>query len=181
MNAQGGFTLIEAMSAGLISSILAGALISVISISNREIKENAITLRLSRIQSAVSDQFRTNARASFLAIQYGEDPVAVSLLPKDDPESPPLKQIIFCDRNPSPSARYKMDSTNYLEEYDFDNATFVPFTVGEDTVFVDTAKSDFKILAGRAGVTYKIVCQLHLDQIYTFPVIEDTVLRRDDK
>ncbi len=182
MLSQKGFTLVEIMAAGVVSTIVAGALLSVLSITNSLIKESASNQRLGQIQTAVSEQLRNDARIAFgpKASEVEDRSAPFDVNPDDDPIASNLQGIYFCDRDGDCFSGYRINKQNLtLEEWHREIGGYNPFKVGEDTVHVDTANSRFAVLAGRKGVTFQIACRIHTDKDYTFPSIEETVLCRN--
>jgi type II secretory pathway pseudopilin PulG len=178
VNSQQGFTLIEALAGGILSTIVAGAILSALNMTTRQIKESSSNLSLGQIQTVVSEQIRSDARKSFGAKGPGENPTAQFDTPEDDPALTNQNGIVFCDSNGQPFARYQINtSTGNLEEWI--DGSYVPFKVGSQTAQLDAANSSFGVLAKRQGITFKLVCRVLTDKYYTFPAIQETVLGRD--
>jgi type II secretory pathway pseudopilin PulG len=186
MKLQRGFTLIETMAVGLLSTIVAGALLTVLYLTNSEIKQGIVHLELVNLQSVVSEQIRKSART------------ANGVLLTDEAKNEPVfrldlntysgaKEIRFCNSNGNVFAKYQIHSgdPSYLEEWHTGLAKYQPFLVSDDTVYVDGDASVFTILPGRRGVKFTIAHRREekiMDNIESFslPPIEETVLCRNN-
>ncbi len=184
MSFQNGFTLIEVLTASLISTIVAGALLSVLSMTNNHIKDGAAHLRTGQMQTVVSDQLHTNAHAACGVKSTGESLIDPFTTPTYDLGVASAKEIVFCTKAGLPIARYKINSVaNYLEEWRTDPlgagpVGYYPFQVGNDTAFLNGALSEFNLQPGRRGFTATLLFQSR-DRSYTFPHIVETILCRN--
>jgi type II secretory pathway pseudopilin PulG len=185
MNSQSGFTLIEALATGLISTIVAGAILSLLHMSNAQINDGTINLRLARLQGVASDQIRSSTRIAAGVKTAAEDTITdFDHMPVMTAVSSPLKEVRLCQQNGLPFARYRIvDGTpqDYLEEWkETPVKGYHPFMVGGDTVFVDYANSFFRILPDRRGITFAVQHTRAEDgKSYTFPRIEEVALIRN--
>jgi type II secretory pathway pseudopilin PulG len=159
MTAQSGFTLIEALATGIISTVLAGAILSLMHLTNDQVKDGAAQIRMEERQRIASEQIRKSAHEAYGAMIASEDSSTVyredSIFSKRyAPLTANLPEIRFFDNNYWLSSGYKL-GPNYLMEgtsagrY---NLTYKAFTIGDDTVFLDSSRSYFRILQGRQGI-----------------------------
>lgn len=183
MSSESGFTLIETLAAGLISTIVAGAMLSVLTMTTRQLKESSTSLNLGQIQGVVTDQLRSDARKAFGARGDFETPNGAFTIPNTDAARSNQTEIIFCDKGGTSFSRYRIRSSDSILEEWVDGA-YTPFLVGNQAVHLDVGatKSRFGILANRFGVTFKLTCRVQTDKGFAFfPALEDTVLGRDLK
>lgn len=174
MNPQKGFTLVETLSAGIVSTILAGALLTIFSMTNIQIKESAANLTLGQIQSIVSEQIRRDARLAFGIKIDTLTPFQTDRL--NEPAFTNQSKVFFCDQDGRPFSGYQINY-GYLEELK-DNVGFVKFQFGNQTVPVDAVR--FDVLSRREGISFQIAYRLQLDKVYTLPVLQETVRSRNN-
>src|SRR3954471_22518948 len=93
MNSQAGFTLIEALITGVLSTIVAGGILSALYMTNTQIQDGSAALRLSQLQSVVSDQIHRSARLSAGA----KDSTETGTLTLNALAKAGLDQILFCN------------------------------------------------------------------------------------
>jgi type II secretory pathway pseudopilin PulG len=184
LNGQSGFTLIEVLAAGLISTIVAGALLSVLYMSTGQIRDGASSLRLSQSQAVVSEQIRTSARKAFGAWSGScpdpgpSDLDAAEALVAGYAGSGQLKQVVFCDPLGAILSGYSLETDGRM--YEWVGGSFRPFRIGADEVMVDYAASNFIILARRRGIIFNIIYRRDAGgESYFFPLIQETVLSRN--
>jgi type II secretory pathway pseudopilin PulG len=177
MRRQSGFTLIEALTTGAISSIVGLALLSVLYMTNGQIKEGTATLRLARLQNVATEQIHRSARQAMAVWQQGTTPTANFAFNQN--LSPEMSGVIFCDPTGDTLAGYSV-SGDLLKELDTASGTWIPFEVAGDTVTVDEDSSYFKILNNRHGMVSRIRYTLvDGDSLYAFPPIADTIRCRN--
>ncbi|MEO7423968.1 MAG: type II secretion system protein [Fibrobacteria bacterium] len=137
---QGGFTLIEALVAGIISVIIPAVVITLLRVNNTEITANSTQMRLTQIAGVVSEELRASAEAATWVYYYAE-----ALPPGPCPNTPPVISgpvtgVAFCD-----SANF-IDSyqinqigtgnTGWLMKRTGPTGALQYFIVGQDTVRV---------------------------------------------
>jgi type II secretory pathway pseudopilin PulG len=181
---QSGFTLIEALAAGLISTIVAGALLTVLSMTNAQIRDGAIRLKTGQMHTVVSDQLRTSAYNAYGVKAAGEDLTDPLTLPVYAGGVANTQTIIFCNKAGIPFARYNINTvSNYLEEWLeaiplVRPAGYYPFKVGVDTAFLNGAASSFTLDPGRIGFSLNLLFTSPYST-YTFPNIIEAIRCRN--
>lgn len=162
MSGESGFTLVEALAAGVLSVVIAGAILSIVRMTNDQIDEGGNTVRLETLRTAVSEQLRKTTRNSKGALTVSEDTGAVHSEYEHEivsAQKSGLSNIRFFDRDYGFKGGFRIVG-GYLEEALVDPATgdssWAPFRVGEDTVFVDPALSTFTIAEGRVGARFDL-------------------------
>jgi hypothetical protein len=160
MKGEAGFTLIEALSAGIISLVVAGAIFSIVYLTNDQIREGTTELRLQERQYVVSEQIRRFTRSAAGARRSDEDSATVY---DQDNAFPPivlpltgrLPEVRFFGRDYLLDGGYKL-GRNYLMEgtpiAGGHALSYKAFTIGMDTVYLDSASSYFRILPNRQGI-----------------------------
>ncbi len=176
----------EALSAGLISTIVAGALLTVLQMTNAQIRDGSGNMRVARLQTVVSDQIRMSTRlAAGVKTALEDTTTTLEHMALVTSTSGPLQEVRLTQVGGDPFARYRLRDLSpraYLEEWKVGDygPDYYPFTVGSDTVFVDYATSYFRILPNRRGITFKIQHTSFEDgKSYTFPSTEETGLCRN--
>jgi type II secretory pathway pseudopilin PulG len=179
---QSGFTLIESLTAGLISTIVAGALLTMLTVTNREIKAGTTHLLVGQMQSVVSDQFHISAHRA-CGVRTAGEPLDGSYFTDAARYDIPVgdtNEIIFCDKNGSRLTSYRINRAfNYLEEWDVGSHAYIPFKVGEDTVLINGANSAFRLLSPRRRRLTVNLAIRNSDESFTFPTLIDTILCRN--
>lgn len=181
MKSRRGFTLIETLAAGVISTIVGGAMLSILSITNAQIKESIAHQRIGQMQTLVSEQIRNDARKAFgpkVPSEVPDSPFDAN--PEDDPgETTLLHATFFCHRNGVSFSAYRIDGGILQHSSTPSLGAWQNIVVGGQPVKV-TPASGFTVLSGRMGITFKIACTVNLGgQDYTFPLIEETILCRN--
>ncbi len=161
MNSSTGFTLVEVLVTGLLASILAGAIISSLYMTNLQTKEGIGTERLIQISVAATEEIRRKVRRATTLVQY---------LP------PSHSGIILLD-----SAGLAIGGFTYqsaiLQEL-IPGTGWRPMMIGNDTVrvFNDTALSNFFVSPTGIGLSFRLRFQLsEFGKTFYFPAIQDQV------
>ncbi|MDB5103252.1 MAG: hypothetical protein JWP91_941 [Fibrobacteres bacterium] len=153
MKTQSGFTLIEAMVAGIISVIIPGVVITLLHVNNSELAFNSTQLRLTQIANVVSEEIqRAAVKATFV---YAEEDASPPTCPVLDP---PLgdtfnakesvnQGIVFCDKDKNVFKSFRVvalaGGIGRLEERNLGGG-WNPFVVGSDTVYMDNNPNSFR-------------------------------------
>lgn len=174
---QQGFTLIEALAAGLISTIVAGALLTVLYMSTAQIKEGSAYISLLSMQSIVSEQIRSSVRSAKIIKRVGELGTSTPTLVASAFTG--LKEIWLLSKDGDTLAAYQVrPGEPYL--YEWKAGAYQVFKVGNLTVDIDYGQTEFGILANRLGMTFQIG---HIKTVgassYAFPASQDTILMRN--
>jgi hypothetical protein len=157
---QSGFTLVEALTTGVLSTIVAGALVSALSMTNSQIREGISETRLGRAQMVVSEQIQQRTRESWGILLNGEsinEETHYNELP-----TPPAStnEVILGDKDGNPIAKYRVNAEGYLEEGVHPDGSaewsYIPFRIGEDTVHIDPATSAFKVADLRKSMKFAL-------------------------
>lgn len=172
MKSESGFTLVEALATGVLSTIVAGTLVSVLDMVNTQIKEGEMESRLGLWQSVVSEQIRSSVRQSWGILQQG-DPTGFDLhydkLPAVDHMLSPedlMPEILICDKDGIPMAKYHVNSEGILEEWQSgDEGSYHPFTIGDQIVHVDPDQSNFSVAKGRKYLSFKLAYVLEGEKL----------------
>lgn len=186
MKLNNGFTLIEVLVTSLVSTVVAGALLSFIYLTNNQIAEGTNSLKFVQMQGVVSEQIRQVADSAH-GVLTDQDPadgvittfknfVAFPMV-----GSPVLKakEIRLCRANGLAYAWYKIDlSNNYLWEWYITDGVWKVFQMGNDTVFVDANNSFFKVYAGRKRFEFTLVYRTN-DGLVASPTNTENVLTRN--
>jgi prepilin-type N-terminal cleavage/methylation domain-containing protein len=182
LNARNGFTLVEVLAASALSTIVAGALLTFLHMTNGQIKEGSSHLRLVQLQDVVSEQLRISAHKACRVTAESDDPITSFdpiVFTQGIPPALHKNEIRFYDKGVQLIAKYHVNSIDgYLEEWDPIGARYLPFRVGDDTVFVNAARSEFNLYSGRAGLSFTIAYQSK-DGSDTIPVIAEGILCRN--
>lgn len=156
MKTQSGFTLIEALVTGVLSTIVAGTLVTVLGMVNLQLNTGIAENRLGRIQTVVSEQIRASVRKSWGILQSG-DVIDASHHYPDLHVIASTREIILTYKDGNPMAKYLIGNDGKLWEWhDGDPGDYYPFMIGTDIVYVDPAQSDFSIADGRKSMTFKL-------------------------
>lgn len=181
MNIQRGFTLVETLAAGLISTIVGGAVLSILSMTNSQIKESIAYQRIGQMQTLVSEQIRNDARKAFGPKTPGENPDdAFDANPDDDAgDAAFLNGTFLCQRDGAAFSGYRIEN-GFLQHSDTPGlGPWENIEVSGQPIKVAPG-SGFSLLAGRRGITFKIASSVNLGGLdYSFPLIEETILCRN--
>lgn len=139
MRNQSGFTLIEAMVSGIISVIIPGVLLTLISVNNTELAYNSSQLRLTQIANVVSEEIRETAFRSTSVYSGTEEAAGLCPVPgAAATQEFGLTSVVFCDANRQVIKRYRVSffvqGTGQLEERAAGVPEWTPVVVGADTV-----------------------------------------------
>lgn len=185
MKSQSGFTLIEVMASGILSTVIAGAILSILHLTNDQIKDGTSYLRLEERQGIAAEQIRKTARHAKGVMKSWEDLAQVTANPAAQP-SGHLSEIRFFNDDNCFTTGYKIES-GYLWEADAKGCNILayrPFTIGADTVFVDPdpAVSYFEFLHNRGAIISHLRVILRVDTTtYVRPNDSEFVLCRNRK
>ncbi len=170
---QQGFTLIEVLITGVISSIVAGAIITVLYMTNDQIKEGIATEKLIQISTAATEQIRRSARMAAIVT------CSTAVLNRD---------LNFFDSDGNQISGYKINSGGVLQEWvvgvgwktmviGSDSA----IVVGSDSVTLVSSDSALVVLPDGHGIKMKLR-YIHSESGINvdFPPIEDQALCRGD-
>jgi hypothetical protein len=149
MMPQRGFTLVEALVAGVISLLLPAVLITALSVSNRQIGEGAASMRLSQISDAVSEDVHRAGLSASWVFDYtdavGDKCPAAIPAPKGG-----MLGVIFCDANLDIRKGYRLApiendlGRGILEEYVRGaDPAWVPLVVSDVTVKLTKDPDDY--------------------------------------
>jgi hypothetical protein len=141
MTSQSGFTLVEALVAGVISLLIPAVLITALSVSNRETGKGSSAMRLSQMADAVSEDIHRAGLSASWVFDYA-DAVAGEKCPAGPPvDKDGITGIIFCDANHDIRKGYKVEpikdgsGRGILEEYARGkNPVWVPVVFAGDQV-----------------------------------------------
>jgi type II secretory pathway pseudopilin PulG len=156
MSSQSGFTLIEVLASGIISTVIAGAILSIVYLTNNQIQDGTANLRLEERQRVASEQIQRSARFARGGMMASENLVTVKA--QDAGGSPPsgnLQEIIFFDDNWCLVAGYKVGSNYLMEAFPASCtalADYKALTIGDDTVYLDPAQSYFRYFNNRKSI-----------------------------
>lgn len=178
-----GFTLIEVISASLISSILGLALISVFYMANSHLQEGIAYQKLSMVQGMVSAQIDRSAHKAFMVkMENGSGVYEGYADGNDDQTHSGKKQIYFCDTSGTPFAGYMLSGNNLLEMASFSGTSLTGtpaweiFRIGEVGVFVNSDSSSFDVLQYRSGINYRIRFADSASPSISFPIVKGAVI-----
>jgi type II secretory pathway pseudopilin PulG len=160
MTGQNGFTLIEALTTGVLCTVLAGAILSLMNLTNGQVKAGAVQIRLSERQGVAREQIRKMVHEAHGAMMVSEDSTLVADQDKAfivNPLTTALPEIKLFDDNNWIIGGYKLGPTYLMEgtpDIDIHHQllSYKAFTIGNDTVYLDSARSYFRILRGRKGI-----------------------------
>lgn len=186
MKAQSGFTLVEALVSGLLSTLVAGATYSLLHMSSTQMKDGVGKMRLTQISTAVSDEIRYMARLATL-VKAHSDPMTKDdvTYPMDTTTAPDFHHsVVFCNRGGDTLGGYRFLWTGHLQEL-VDPTPIVPggdwdwinMGFAEDTVYVDSLRSDFSILQHRRGIHFKLYFKNQAGD--SLQAVNETVLCRN--
>lgn len=160
MSTQAGFTLVEALASGILSTVIAGAILSLMHLTNDQVKQGAVQIRLAESQGIAVEQFRKSIREAYGAMMSGEDSTLVAGQDNANVVNPltvALPEVKLFDENKWITGGYKLGPTYLMEGFPLPDIhhqllSYKAFTIGDDTVYIDSARSYFRILQGRKGV-----------------------------
>jgi type II secretory pathway pseudopilin PulG len=156
MKTEAGFTLIEILAGGIISTVLAGAMLALFYMVTANIKESEANSRLLRIQTVAQDQLRRTVRSAYGAKLTGEAGSIVDIAGGDPITYTDRKEIWLYETNPEGLiGAYKISpgpSVDTLKE--LSNGDFIPMRIGSDTVILDGGSSSFSLFPNRRGVGF---------------------------
>jgi type II secretory pathway pseudopilin PulG len=178
MRAEAGFTLIEALVGGIISTVLAGAMLSLFYLVTGNVKESAANSRLLRIQTVAQDQLRRNVRKSYGAKRTETEVGGIaSIAASDNVAYVGQKEVWLYETDPDGLVgAYKISGDTLLERA---NAVFSPMLVGSDTVWLDGANSSFSLFPNRRGIAFDLRYRIHENgKTYSAPPLIDSILCR---
>ncbi|HKP98558.1 MAG TPA: type II secretion system protein [Fibrobacteria bacterium] len=158
MKGQRGFTLIEAMVAGVISVIIPGVVITLLRVSNTELAANSDQLRLTQISNLVSEDFQRNA-ASATWVFGSSEVVLANACPGGVPTALDQSGVVFCDAARAIIKGFRVAAVGggigKLEECIPAWGACNPagngwrtFTIGADTVMVDMNPNGYTTKSG---------------------------------
>lgn len=177
MRTETGFTLIEVLAGGVISTVLAGAMLSLFYMVTGNVKESAANSRLLRIQTVAEDQIRRDARKAFGAKLSSSEPGLIDVVANDGNAYSGLKEIWLIEATPDALVGAYWIHGDTLKEWK--NGGFVPMIIGPDTVHLDGANSSFSVFPNRQGVGLDLRYKVNEKGIlYTAPPFIDSILCR---
>lgn len=184
MRAQAGFTLVEAVAAALIGSLLAGASLTILLINNAQVKESGGRHFISAYYSAVSQDIQRTARKGRIVKVLG-DPAA----PVDNPiftNSPTLLNrdtVVFCGPAGDTVGGFRMLSQGHMQRLERNSSaspwqwryiTFGP-NGAKDTVKVIPSSSYFDVYPGRRGIVYVLNLSMKVGgTLESLPELDET-------
>lgn len=191
---QRGFTLVEVLITGILSSVLGGVVLTIFYVNNTQVKEGAAELKLSQEQAAVAEHITNDVRWAHALRKSGEPngnwnspPASAWTTPpyQDSVNSPAitgLSEVIVTKLDGSEYAGYRI-SGDYLD-------TLVPNSNPRvynhleifpgDTVRVDGDSSYFGIMQKRRGLEVRLrLYRLEDGDTVFLPPHQDNILCRN--
>lgn len=186
MRKEAGFTLIEILAGGVISTVLAGAMLSLFYLVTGNIKDSAANSRLLRIQTVAEDQLRRTVRRAYgakLLTEIGTPPPAgeITIIAPNDANAHPNQKEIWLYEDPDALiGAYRITFGHAVDTLlEWVGGNFIPMHIGSDTVFLDGGISSFSIFPYRLGVAFNIGYQIQENgKSYAAPTLNDSVLCR---
>jgi len=189
MRTKAGFTLVEILAGGVISTVLAGAMLSLFYLVTGNIKDSAANSRLLRTQTVAEDQLRRAARKAY-GVKLSQAEVSkghgglgdIATIAADDPVAyTALTEIWLYQADPDGLiGAYKVSagsSQDTLKEWV--NGAFTPMRIGSDTVLLTRAGSSFSVFPNRRGIAFDMRYRIQENgNSYAAPVLVDSVLCR---
>ncbi|MEO6096782.1 MAG: type II secretion system protein [Fibrobacteria bacterium] len=178
MKPQSGFTLIEVIAASAISGFVGIALLSVLYMANRQIKDGSATVRLTHLQMVASEQIHQSARKA-AGVRLESEAPGVIAGALGYPGANSVKHVLFCDPAGAILSGYFLNGGNLLE-WNPAVPGWEPFRIAGILVEVDDVNSFFDILPNRHGISARIAYRL-VDgaSSYAFPTLTETVRCRN--
>ncbi|MDB5050484.1 MAG: hypothetical protein JWO30_3555 [Fibrobacteres bacterium] len=153
MKAQRGFTLIEAMVAGIISVIIPGVVITLLRVNNSQLSSNSTQMRLSQIADVVSEEIHQTAVSATYV--YSTSEAGVGGCPVGDPiDQLNLDGVVFCNAAKAMIKGYRVvrlsvgNPIGRLQERLPGDPDWKPFIVGSDTVKVTINTNPYNLKSG---------------------------------
>ena len=166
MRSQSGFTLVEVLVTGIISTIVGSAILTVLQMSNSQILDGTINLKLIQLQIVASDQIRSEVRKSFGVKSGSPSPDPVGILgafpvsPDGTGPSAIVKEAILCNPDGTPRLAYRIfPDSLYLYEGTVAAGgviSYSRFQVGGDFVEIDPGSSSFQVEGSHHGLIFDI-------------------------
>jgi type II secretory pathway pseudopilin PulG len=185
MRTEAGFTLIEILSGGIISTVLAGAMLSLFYMVTGNIKESAANSRLLRIETGAQDQLRRTVRSAYGAKRSPGEPGGgiASIAANDANAYSGLSEIWLYEESPDALiGAYQVSvGQGVLADtlMEWSGGAFIPMRIGSDTVFLDHGTSSFSLFPNRRGVGFDLRYRiLENGNTYSTSSLMDSVLCR---
>lgn len=175
MRGQSGFTLIEAMVTGILSTMVAGVALALLRMSATQVREGSATLSLAASYSAVSEEIHRIGRIAHMVKTAGDpeglppDSLTLGLLDRTE--------AVFCNRLGDSLGGFRITSGKLQELAGPLHGRFwKDMVVGPDTVYLDSSASRFDVKANRAGLDFRL--RLVNADGDSLPSVKETVLCR---
>jgi type II secretory pathway pseudopilin PulG len=181
MRGQGGFTLIEAMVTGILSTMVAAVALALLKMSSDQVKEGSATLSLAATYSAVSEAIHRAGRNAVVVKTAGDPPGSPpgTVLGADTvtAESNNIREVVFCNGLGDSLGGFRIVSGTLHElAGPLHGRSWIPMVVGPDPVRLDDNASNFDLKANRAGIHFYL--RLVTAAGDTLPPVKETVLCR---
>lgn len=158
MKGQAGFTLVEALTAGVISTVLAGALLSILYMCNDQIEESLERQDAVALYTAVADHFRAVASRAAKVRSTDEAGGGFDLPVPAHPGDVHYEDVVFFDAADAAIGGFRIQDngvTNELMEWS-PGVGWVPYTVAGTPIEMDEFQAPgFSISPGRRSATFK--------------------------
>lgn len=143
-----GFTLVEAIVAGIISVIIAAIGITVFIMYNRQLRESMAMAKLQRQYENIAEQIGHNVRTANRVLKTGDDLVNPPT-PLDTAGCNDVKTIALYDKDLTQIAGYSVSTGTFRE---WKNGGLEDYVAGGGVVYVDIDESRFVLTALRDEV-----------------------------
>ncbi len=164
---QRGISLIEALVTGVISSVIAGAVISMMYLSTSQIEESSSRFSMQKLYDATAYQIGWTIREAAAVLAHGES-FSNRLKYRN---FIPVESFYTYDTDGNVTGGFGI-SSGILQEYDVVEGGFKPFVFGPDTVKVDSGA--FYLWADRAAVELDVVLRHSAkDKEYTLAIRQE--------
>jgi type II secretory pathway pseudopilin PulG len=170
---QSGFTLVEALVAGMVMVVIAGVIFTVFVMHHVQLRESSIQSAMQRQYENVSAQIARAVRAGRRALKPGESYVD-DLVPFG--EDSLAKSFLLYDATGTPFAGYSV-ATDTLREW---NNGWQAYEAGGGPVLVTSAASSFVLPTYRNKVALLLTVRtVDRDSTYTLSVRRDAFVCRN--
>lgn len=174
---QAGFTLVEVLTGGVISTVLAGTILSMVHMVSGNLRESAANTRLERLQAVANEQIRTATRQAYGAKLFQAEAGNIQdIAATDNAAHANLSEIWLIADDGILHWAYQI-SGDYLMERR--NGAWIKMTVGPDTVMLDGANSRFGVFPNRRGIVADLRYRINENgTTYSYPPLLDSLLCR---
>lgn len=152
MKAQAGFTVIELMTVSIISTVIAGGVITMLYLGNTNIKEALALGRIAKVYDVASEHIHRVGNEAY-TVSGDMEALPLASIPGPSYVSG-FSRLTFFDQANDTIGSVRVRSDGYLMEWR-KGTGFQVFTVGTDSIYVDN-QNNFAIAPGRKAFSFDL-------------------------